>query len=167
VKKWRLHNVAYVVNALAITFLFVDLIRSVFGENDFPSDEIIFLGFALLIYGIFILSDYQGLKLFLRYKNKDPLNFSEKVKASILLVLLFLLEIPTGYLAWESIGLLYTSLIKNHSFIFGQHEFNWIFVILIFFSSLILLITSNLLLKALTVIKVKTKEEIENIGMES
>jgi Kef-type K+ transport system membrane component KefB len=162
-KKWILHTGACILNALATTtFLSIMLYETLGDLKGFESDGILYFILVLLVYFIYIIADYWGIKLFYRYKNKGTLSFSDRGKISAILFFHCIVQLITGYLVIKILPLLFSDATNPKD----EGAFIRILLFTTFVTAVIIFITTILLMKAIKVNQLIIKKEIDDIGVQ-
>jgi len=162
-KKWWWHTISCVCNGIAVTAITILFITDmVTNSYSFSGAEVLGLIIFFLGYGIYIISDIWGLRLYSRYKNPGSVSFAGRDKTQVLLVFLFLLQLIVGY------GVI--SAISRYSRYFNFEEIGIMGVVtdilttIIFFTLIFVFIGLILLIRSIKRNKILFKEEIESIG---
>lgn len=158
-KKWMLHSVCFVANAISVFLIVIYTFYAAFTGDGYGIVLVaIFLGSIYLGY------DYWALRLLYRYKTNGELSFTESGIQSVLIVVISLLQIGAGYLTFELIGIhvLNRQTIINKDF--GIDAWLSILIGIIFISTSILLVTTFFLERAIKKNQALITNEIDSIG---
>lgn len=166
-KKWWLHTIACVGNAVAATAILVLFFYDIFSTPfDFHSGDILLLLVILAGYGIYIISDIWGITLYYRHKNIGEISFTDKGKTQVLIVFLMLIQSFSGYISFAVIRRLMIYFPSLYEFGDLMDIIGTLFVVT-FLTSVIVIIGYILLFRAIKKNKNIISKEIDSIGSDS
>ena len=167
-KKWTIHIIACSINALAVSgILLVLLHEMIFDTEDFMKDGLMALIIFILIYTVYILADYWGIKLVQRYDRKIPVSFTDKRVVTAILAFHCLVQVGAGFLIAEILNRFFSGVNDSFSSRINVYGLFDLLIIIVFVTGLIIFPSTIILFKAVKKNSMEMKNEIENIGIES
>lgn len=165
-KKWTLQIIACSVNAMCITGVLLLFLHNVIVDTeDFMKDEFMPLIIFLLVYLIYMLADYWGIKLVNRYDKREPISLSNKRSIIAILVFHCVAQLGVGLLVSEIVRIFFAGVNNGLSSRMNFYGLMDLLIIMSFITGLIIFPSTIILLRAVRKKNLELKNEIDKLGI--
>ena len=164
-KKWTLHKIACIVNAITATTIVLIILHDILNvSNSFTRSDLLPFLILFFCYFTYMMADYWGMKLFYRYDKGEEISNKHYRIIYTILVFLGIVLFATGFSFSQELNhliFIIGSIFRVHMTIY---DFMDLMVVTVFITALILFITTILLLRAAKKRNLDVKSEIDEIG---